>query len=118
MESTNVDDMKRKMSTISDLSRELSNISNKDQACGNGDDDDGVDLEATKYWKDYTDYFEKLGTIKKEIGEMRSMSYEYSGSKDFDITKYKEYQHAIDSAIKETNKSYKDFNYIDYDILQ
>ena len=117
------DSMEEKLTKINTLTKQLSKISLKnddatkldieEDAEFDADKDMDADLAGTKYWKDYHDYYNKLGSVKKEIKELRDMNAEYTGDDNFEVSKYQDINHGINKAIKETNNSYKKFNGID-----
>ncbi|GMM38692.1 hypothetical protein DASC09_060310 [Saccharomycopsis crataegensis] len=122
----NSDDLEKRLTNITSLTKQLSKISSNDDAgdfatLENLTDEDTTmmdEFSATKYWKNYHDYFSKLSTIKKEINEFKNMKNEYTGGEDFEAEKYHHFNDGLDKAIKNTNKSYKDFNGIDYDYFK
>lgn len=107
------ENLERRLSKISVLSRDLSNISTNEE----DEEELDRDLSATKYWKDYHDYFSKLSSIKKEIDEFKNMNNEYTGMESFDSDKYHLMQKGLKKAIDDTNSSYKEFSGINYEYI-
>lgn len=120
----NVDEMENKLSKISTLTKQLSKISSKgtddDILIDSFDVDDQMDeeLAATAYWKEYHDFNSKLKDVKNEIKELRNMNHEYTGEENFKFERYQKFNNMLERAIKDTNKSYKEFNGIDHEYVK